>query len=271
MALDLPVVRAIRRRRRAGASRGTGVGVADGPLEAAGLAGRLRALGPAGAQARDLDRAVTDSLWGMAALSSLTTSLAVDYLERIQHPIPALTLASGVFITTRGYAAHQAVEADPSAYGAADMPVLGTLPPLRRGRPPQDLLSRIVKASKRSFPDLCALDTDVWEGFVLHTLWRVHGQAAAEAADLAREEDLADVQTAYLDVDVVDGLTRFGWLLRQADIHYRLEPEQGLDPEQDLGGPTTDLTPAALERVGTRDAGVACFSGRRRAGRGGRS
>jgi hypothetical protein len=225
--LDLPVVRTLRRRRQAGASRGTGLGVTEGPLDAAGLKRRLRDLGPAGAQARALDRAVTASVGGMAALSSLTTSLAVDYIERVQHPIPALTLSSGVLITTRGYAAHRAVEVDPSAYGAADVPVLGTLPPLRRGRPPQDLLSRIVKASKRSFASLCAVDPDVWDAFVLHTLVLVHDQAEAEAAAWAEAEDLEDVEPAYLEVGVVDALTRFGWLLRQADLHYGLEPEAG--------------------------------------------
>jgi hypothetical protein len=222
---DLPVVRTIRRRRQASASRGTGVGVSAGPLDAAALKRALRALGPAGDRARALDRSVTASVGGMAALSSLTTSLAVAYLERLKHPIPAMTLASGVFITTRGYAAHRAVEAAPAAYGAVDVPVLGTLPPLRRGQPPQDLLSRIVKAGKRSFESVRAVDGDVWDGFVLHTVWRVHDQAEAEAAVLEAAEDLDDVEPAYLDVGVVDGLTRFGWLLRQTDIHYGLEPE----------------------------------------------
>jgi hypothetical protein len=223
--LDLPVVRTLRRRRQAGASRGTGLGVTDGPLDAAGLKRRLRDFGPAGVQARALDRAVTASVGGMAALSSLTTSLAVDYIERVQHPIPALTLASGVVVTTRGYAAHRAVEADPAAYGAVDIPVLGTLPPLRRGRPPQDLLSRVVKASKRNFPALRAVDAEVWDAIVLHTQVRVHDQAEAEAAAFAEAEDLDEVEPAYLEIDVVDGLTRLGWLLRQVDIHYGLEPE----------------------------------------------
>jgi hypothetical protein len=168
---------------------------------------------------------VTDSVGDMAALSSLTTSLAVAYIERLTHPIPALTLASGVLVTTRGYAAHRAVEADPAAYGATDVPVLATLPPLRRGRPPQDLLSRIVKAGRRGFESVRAVDGDVWDGFVLHSVWRVHDQAEAEAAALAAAEDLDDVEPAYLDADVVDGLTRFGWLLRQTDLHYGLEPE----------------------------------------------
>ncbi len=224
---DLPGLRSIRRRRQAGASRGSGVGVGDGPLDAAALQAHLRALGPAGADARALDRAVTASLGGMSALSSLTTSLAVAYLERLVHPLPAMTLASGVFITTRGYAAHRVVEADPGAYGAAEVPVLGTLPPLRRGRPPQDLLSRIVKASRRDFESVRAVDEAVWDGFVLHTVWRVHDRAVPEAAALADAEEIDDVHPAYLDVDVVDGLTRFGWLLRQTDIHYGLEPEAG--------------------------------------------
>jgi hypothetical protein len=223
--LDLPVVRTLRRRRQAGASRGTGLGVTAGPLDAAGLKRRLRDLGPAGRQARALDQAVTASVASLAALSSLTTSLAVDYIERVQHPIPALTLSSGVLVTTRGYAAHRAVEADPAAYGAVDVPVLGTLPPLRRGRPPQDLLSRVVKASKRNFASLRAVDAEVWDAFVLHTLVRVHDRAEAEAVALADAEDLDDVEPAYLEIDVVDALTRLGWLLRQVDIHYGLEPE----------------------------------------------
>jgi hypothetical protein len=223
---ELPVVRAIRRRRRAGASRGSGVGVAEVALTRAELDRRLRALGRAGDRAGALDRAVTASIGGMAALSDVTTSLAVAYLERVQRPIPALTLASGVFVTTRGYAAHRAVEADPAAYGALDVPVLGTLPALKRGRPPQDLLVRVVKASRRDFERVRAIDAEVWDGFVLHTVWRVHDQAGAEAVDLGAEEDLEDVAPAYLEGDVVDGLTRFGWLLRQVDIHYGLEPDE---------------------------------------------
>jgi hypothetical protein len=183
-------------------------------------------MGPAGRQAKALDKAVTSSLGGMAALSSLTTSLAVAYLERVQTPISAMTLASGVFITTRSYVAHRTVEGDPAAYGAVDVPVLGTLPELRKGRPPQDLLNRVVKATRRNFELVRALDADVWDGFVLHTAWRIHDQAGVEAATIADEEELDHVEPSYLDLSVVDGLTRFGWILRQVDIHYGLEPDE---------------------------------------------
>jgi hypothetical protein len=30
----------------------------------------------------------------------------------------------------------------------------------------------------------------------------------------------------FVAVDVVDGLARVGWVLRQVDIHYGLEPER---------------------------------------------
>lgn len=226
MLSDLPVLRTIRSRRRAGPTRGTGVGIVDEAVDSAALERRLRDLGPAGVRAGALDVAVTASLGGMAALSSLTTSLAVAYLERVQRPISAMTLASGVFITTRGYVAHRAVEADPPAYGALDVPVLGTLPPLRRGRPPQDLLNRVVKATRRNFELIRAVDADVWDGFVLHTLWRIHDQAEIEADVIAGEEGIDHVEPSYLDVSVVDGLTRFGWILRQVDIHYGLEPDE---------------------------------------------
>jgi hypothetical protein len=223
---DLPGVRQIRQRRRSGPTRGTGVGIVDEAIDAAELRRRLAEMGPAGRQAKALDKAVTSSLGGMAALSSLTTSLAVAYLERVQTPISAMTLASGVFITTRSYVAHRTVEGDPAAYGAVDVPVLGTLPELRKGRPPQDLLNRVVKATRRNFELVRALDA----GLVVDAPSGVEDETVphvgVEAATIADEEELDHVEPSYLDLSVVDGLTRFGWILRQVDIHYGLEPDE---------------------------------------------
>jgi hypothetical protein len=51
----------------------------------------------------------------------------------------------------------------------------------------------------------------VWEGYVLLLTRRVH-----------RSTPDADQLVA---MDVVDGLARFGWVLRQVDIRYNLEPD----------------------------------------------
>jgi hypothetical protein len=215
-------------RRRRKSSRGTGIGVVDEALDVAGLDAALDALGVDGLLARTLDEAVAASIGGVTALSPLTSSLAVTYLERIQGPISAMSLASGVFLTTRAYVAHQAVEADPGAYGARDIPVLGSLPPLHHGQVPRDLLVRVVKATRRHFAAVRALDEGVWDGFVLCSTWRVHDQSDIGSAVGDDGEPLED--PGYLEASVVDGLTRFGWILRQVDIHYGLGPEDGPPP-----------------------------------------
>ncbi|HEX4863653.1 MAG TPA: hypothetical protein VFV02_06250, partial [Acidimicrobiales bacterium] len=145
------------------------------------------------------------------SLSPLTAGMALDYIDRLARPIPALSAQTGVEIVTHGYAAHLAVEQDPAVFGAADVPVLGTLPPLRHGRPPQDILTRTVKATRRGFPVIRAVSAPVWEGYVVLLTRRIH-EAQPD------EENL-------VALDVVDGLARFGWVLRQVDIHYKLAPE----------------------------------------------
>ncbi len=159
-----------------------------------------------------MDAAGQQRATALRSLSELTSVVALQYLERIAKPTPALTLANGVSLTTGGYAAHLAVEADPAAFEVADVPVLATLPPLRNGRPPQDLVLRVVKATRRSFPSLCAVAPEVWEGLV---------DASTRRAD---DRTVADAEP--LDRPVVDALLRFGWLLRQVDLHYGLEPER---------------------------------------------
>jgi hypothetical protein len=189
----------------------------------ADLLERLGGLGEAGLAARSLDVAVEETLPGLVSLSTLSAPLAVAYLERVKHAIKQLQLQAGVLVTTRAYLAHMIVEGDPTAYGASEVPVLGTLPPLRKGRPPQDLLNRVVKASRRGFEHICALDTAVWEGFVACITWRVHsGTGGLDAGG----GDGGGDGGAYLDPAVIDGLARFGWVLRQVDLHYRLEPER---------------------------------------------
>ena len=143
----------------------------------------------------------------LGSLSDLTAPLAIAYLDRIARPTPGLTPESGVRITSGGYAAHMAVEADGVPFGVTTIPVLGTLPDLRGGRAPQDLLLRVVKATRRPFPGLRAVDGPTWEGFVSRRLGRLQ-RAGAE-----------------LERPLVDGLLRFGWILRQVDLRYGLAPE----------------------------------------------
>jgi hypothetical protein len=170
-------------------------------------------LGDAAPRVRALVEAVDAGLATVLSLSSLSAPLALDYLERLQRPLPALTPEMGVQIVTRAYMAHVAVEDDPAAFGAADVPVLGTLPPLRRGSPPQDLLTRVVKATRRGFELIRALDTPVWDGFVRTLVALVHGQAG-------------DAPDGLVSIESVDGLARVGWVLRQVDLHYGLGPER---------------------------------------------
>jgi hypothetical protein len=191
--------------------RSLAVQPADNRVDAATLDRFLGGLGHDGSRARQLDRDAGQRMEAISALSSLTSPLALDYLERLARPVPALTLPAGVLIVTRSYAAHLVVEADASTYGADDVPVLGTLPPLRRGSPPQDLTVRVVKATRRNFELIRAVSTPVWDGFVWCVTRHVH--------------DLVVRDTELLAIDVVDGLARFGWVLRQVDLHYGLSPE----------------------------------------------
>ncbi len=161
-----------------------------------------------------LDRAVDEAMATVLALSSLTSPLTLDYLDRLARPIPALRPEIGVQIVTRAYIAHRVVERDPQTFGAVDIPVLGTLPPLRRGSPPRDLLTRVVKASRRNFEVIRAVSTPVWNGFVRSLTRRAHDQVADPGP------------AGLVAVEVVDGLARFGWVLRQVDLHYGLEPDQ---------------------------------------------
>ena len=185
---------------------------------AAGRIGRkeldahLKGLGDDGGVARQLDRDVEESLASVLSLSSLTAPLALNYMDRLARPVPTLTPGIGVQITGRTYLAHLLVESDPRRYGAPDVPVLGTLPPLKRGRPPQDLLSRVVKASRRNFAAICALTPPAWEGFTWCLTKRAHDSVSGP-------EEL-------VPLDVVEGVARFAWVLRQVDIHYGLEPER---------------------------------------------
>jgi hypothetical protein len=173
---------------------------------------RLAAMGGEGAAAGRLDEAADRAMLDVASLSRLTEPLAVDYLERLRRPLPALSPEMGVQIVGRSYLAHLAVEEDPEVYLAEDVPVLGTLPPARNGYAPNDLLNRVVKVSRRSFEPVCAVSERVWEGFVLALTTRAH-QMPRDT-----EEPVA--------IAAVDGLARFGWVLRQVDIHYGTQPER---------------------------------------------
>lgn len=190
---------------------------ADSAVDAASAQAALELLGSDADASRELDDAAAGESAALASLSSLTTQLAMDYLDRLARPIPALTPGAGVQIVTAGYAARLVVSSDPQRFGAhGELPVLASLPALRNGRPPQDLLNRAVKATRRGFPSLRAVPAGVWDGFVLLLTARVHG-----ANHPAGKEELD-----LLAGEVVDGLARFGWVLRLVDIRYGLEPER---------------------------------------------
>jgi hypothetical protein len=173
-----------------------------------------------------LDERVGQQLPNLTSLSELTSPLVVSYVERVARPVNAMPLATGARIMARGYTGHLVVEEDPGLVGAEFVPVLGTLPPLRRGRPPQDLLSRVVKVSRRQFWPVCALSPDAWDAFSLVSTAHVHDEA--ELAGIPREEEEEDEAKApaYLDEALVDGLLRAGWVVRQVDLAYGLEPER---------------------------------------------
>jgi hypothetical protein len=178
------------------------------------LAAYLATLGEDEPRVARLEVAVDEAMASILALSSLTSPLTLEYLDRLARPIPALTPETGVQIVTRAYVAHLVVERQPAAFGAIDVPVLGTLPPLRRRSPPRDLLVRVVKASRRNFEVIRAVSTPVWNGFVRGVTRRAHERVPEPGP------------SGLVAVEVVDGLARFGWVLRQVDIHYGLEPEQ---------------------------------------------
>jgi len=173
----------------------------------------LVGLGEDAPAARRLVAAVDEAVPAVRSLSSLTSPLALDYLDRLARPIPALAAAAGVQIVTRSYFAHLVTERDPVAFGAVDVPVLGTLPPLKRGSPPQDLLTRVVRASRGHFEIIRAVPGPVWNGFVRSLTRLAHDQVTDPGP------------SGLLAIEVVDGLARVGWVFRQVDLHYGLEPE----------------------------------------------
>lgn len=186
------------------------VGTAAAHLDDEAVRSGLEELGDAVPMVVALDQEVEKRLATFGTLSELTSRLALSYLERIRHPISSLTFDGGVVLTTRGYLAHMVVEDDPLRFGAGpEVPIIGTLPDFRRGRPPQDLLNRVVKATRRGFEQIRAVPDDVWAGYLLC----VTGHAHATSPD-----------DALLDSSVVDSLLRVGWVLRQVDLRYGLTP-----------------------------------------------
>jgi hypothetical protein len=169
------------------------------------------ALGDDGDTARKLAASADEIAASIVSLSTLTADLALDYLERLARPIPSLTAEAGVQLVAHAYAARVAVERDPTSFGVRDLPVVGNLPPFKHGRPPQGLLVRVVKATKRGFPETRAVAGPVWEGYTVLLTERMH-------RSVADDEDL-------IASEVVDGLARFGWVLRQVDVNYGLDPE----------------------------------------------
>lgn len=180
-------------------------------VDAAALDARLSALREDGRLARRLDQAVEQALGGAPPLSELTANLALEYLERLAPLVQSLSPELGVHAISRAYVAHAAVEADPARYGAGELPLL-SLPAPRGGRPPQDLLVRVVKAARRRFAAHCGLPERAWEGFALAVVHRVH------------EATLDPEEHGLVAPAVVEDLARVGWLLRQVDLRYGLQP-----------------------------------------------
>lgn len=178
---------------------------------------RLADLGEDGERARFLDAAVDGVIKDLRGLSALTTPLAMSYLDRIARPLTAMDLGTAVHLTTRGYAAHLVVEERGGEIGIESVPVLSGLPPMKRGAPPQDLLNRIVKVSRRTFETVRAVSWGTWEGLVVITARRTHaGRRPGPDKELP----------PALDVAIIDALLRFGWVLRQVDLFYGFAPER---------------------------------------------
>jgi hypothetical protein len=186
---------------------------ADQRVDGPALESYLCSLGPDGSTAMRLDREVDAQMPLVAALSAVTSPMALDYLERLERPIPTLSSASGVQIVTRSYMAHVVVEADPEAFGTKAVSVFATFPPMRRaGVPPQDLVTRVVKATRRNFDEIRNVSSPVWQGYVRCLSKRAH--------------DHEPVGEELLAIDVIDALARFGWVLRQVDVQYGLHEER---------------------------------------------
>jgi hypothetical protein len=199
---------------RLGAGNPLGSGEA---LDAAAIKARLKALGEDGRVAGKLDIAATAEAASLHGLSDLTIPLALDYLDRIARPLEALDLESAVRVTTRGYAAHLVLEARGRDFGIDTVPVLDDLPPRKRGAVPQGLLTRIIKATRRNFAAIRAVNGPTWDGFVALNAGHLHQ---------ARRQGEGGKLPPALDVSVVDALLRFGWVLRQVDLFYGLEPDR---------------------------------------------
>ena len=194
---------------------------AEDPLDSATAGAALELLGADGDTARELDAEAEREMSGLVSLSALTTDLAEQYIERLARPIPSLTPGAGVQLVTRGYAARVAVERDPARFGATAAPTLLPLPPLRNGRPPQDLLTRAVKATRRKFAANRVVSEAAWNGFVVLLTARVH------ESERPRGRSDEDGDPGPIAIDVVDGIARFGWVLRMVDVRYGQEPERG--------------------------------------------
>lgn len=193
------------------------LGSAPAPLSADDVRAAEELAGAEGVAVRRLNGRIENRLGAVVELSWLTSQLTVAYVERVATPMSAMSLPTGARLIARGYLAQLLIEEEPHTFGVDDIPILGTLPALRHGRPPQDLLTRVVKASRRHFDTLCCLSPQGWEAFVIATTAAVHAEALG--GGLADEEG-----AGVLAPELVDGLLRTGWLLRHVDLAYGLEP-----------------------------------------------
>jgi hypothetical protein len=199
---------------RAGSEKPLGSGDV---VDAATVKARLKTLGDDGRRASELDDATNGVVASLHGLSDLTVPLALNYLDRIARPLGALDLESAVRITTRGYAAHLVIEERGRDFGVETVPVLSDLPTMKRGVAPQGLLTRIVKVTRRNFEGIRAVNGPTWDALIVVNAGHLHAAR--------RKGDDGKLPPA-LDVSVIDALLRFGWVLRQVDLFYGLEPDR---------------------------------------------
>lgn len=160
----------------------------------------------------------------LPALTRITTPLASQHVQRLRVGMPSLTPHTAYGLVLRGYTAHLLVEADPSSFGATRVPDIVEMPDLdRNGEPRRDLLTYVVKVTLRSFEIVRGIPPDVWEGLAVCTTWRIHDDGPASSPDAVEKAD-GEVIPLLLSPEVIEGLLRFGWVLRAADLAYDLEP-----------------------------------------------
>jgi hypothetical protein len=191
----------------------------------------LSAAGENGQRALVLHDQVERGHANLVSLTRVTTPLAAQHVQRLRVAMPSLSRLTAYALVRRGYTAHLLVEADPGCFGAARVPDIVEMPPLDRdGAPRRELLTFVVKVTLRSFGVLRGIPPDVWEGLAVCTTWRIHDDvptgptASPDSPAEDADADALDEPLALLSQEVIEGLLRFGWVLRATDLAYGMEP-----------------------------------------------